>query len=365
MMESGKQLRIGIVGAGFISAFHVRALQSVDGVRLVAMCDADSQKAEALSGAGVAGFTSLERMFAEARPDFVHILTPPAAHAGLAVECMERSAGVFIEKPVAASSADGRTIAGVAARTGRIAGVNHNALYHPAFQRLTEAIAGRRLGGIEHVTATVNVPLRQLNTGDHGHWMFQKPGNIVLEQGPHPLSQIVRLVGKVRKISTLVSGEQTLNTGVPFFNTWQISLECERGTASCFLSFGREHMDNWIQVIGQDGSAFADLRRNRVGFTGKSRYLEPVEYLLHGLRDGSSIAGQSLSQFTGYVRGFLGLGPAADTFSQGILASIQAFYGNVRSHGRPPVGLDEACAVVEACEGIGANVAVEPGRIYA
>ena len=45
----------------------------------------------------------------------------------------------------------------------------------------------------------------QLATGQTGQWMFAEPGNIILELGPHPLSALVRLMGPVESVKTVVS----------------------------------------------------------------------------------------------------------------------------------------------------------------
>src|SRR5262249_10330909 len=138
-------------------------------------------------------------------------------------------------------------------------GVNHNAVFHPAFQRLLADIKAGKLGRVEHVVSTNNLPLAQLEAGEHDHWMFRQTTNVLFEQGPHPLSQICELLGDVERVGVMTSARRTLRTGTPFESTWQMSLACRRGTADLFLSFGRTFPEAFLHAIGQDGSAHVDL----------------------------------------------------------------------------------------------------------
>ena len=237
-------------------------------------------------------------------------------------------------------------------RHGGLIGVNHNNTCHPAFLRLVSAIQEWRLGELEHVTVCVNVPLRQLNAGQHSHWMFRAPGNIVLEQAPHPLSQICFLLGAVNRASSLVSGEITLNSGLPFYTSWQSSLLCERGSAQLFMGFGKEYFDFWLHAVGQDGAALVDLRRNIFRLSEKTRFLDPVDNLVDAFRNASRITGQSSMNFSDYVLGFLKLRTAADPFSTGMRLSITRFYEDLASGRSPREGIEQGAAVVEACDAI-------------
>jgi predicted dehydrogenase len=213
-------------------------------------------------------------------------------------------------------------------------------------------IEGWRLGRVEHVTACVNVPLRQLSAGQHDHWMFRDFGNIVMEQAPHSLSQIQALLGPIQNSSASVSGLTQLRTGVPFYDTWQVSLECERGTAQLFLAFGREYQESSLHVIGQDGSAFVDLRRNTLRVADKSRFIEPADNLRDALQNARASASQGIANFLGYGLGFLQLRPPADAFSLSIATSVGRFYEALQQGKEPAMGLEEGAGIVRACESI-------------
>src|SRR5947209_9919339 len=91
-------IRAAIVGAGYVSAYHLRALQSLDYVSVVGIADTDQGRAHKTAAEfGIAGvFTNLEDM-AAARPDVVHILTPPALHRELAIQALNMGSHVLVE----------------------------------------------------------------------------------------------------------------------------------------------------------------------------------------------------------------------------------------------------------------------------
>ena len=349
-------MRVAFAGAGVIADAHARALRAVPGVRLAAVCDLSAAKASSFQRRyGVPEcYSSLAEMRRSTPVDVVHILLPPAAHAQAAIECLESGWDVFVEKPLGISSAECERIAAVIAavseRARRRVGVNHNYTFNPAFRKLLRDVHDRQFGRIEHAIVSFNMPLRQLAAGQHGSWIFASPGNIVLELGPHTIGCITRLFGEAQAAAVSVSGRTTLRTGQPFYDTWQMSFQCERGTAQCLLSVGKEFLDAWLYIVGQDGSAWVDLMRGTYRRSRKTPYLRPVDDLADAWSAGKGYLRDGLGRFAGYVGGFLGLRPAADLFNETMVSSIAAFYAALRRDAEPPIGLSEGARAIRACE---------------
>jgi len=96
-------LRAGIVGLGAISFEHIEKLKVVDGVEIAGICDLDPLVGSAVAeryGIGPV-FTDFGELLAEARPDAVHVLTPPASHRPLVLQALDAGAHVLVEKPIA------------------------------------------------------------------------------------------------------------------------------------------------------------------------------------------------------------------------------------------------------------------------
>lgn len=101
--------RVAIVGTGGIAAVHADNLARTNGrAELVAACDVDQGRLDAFAEKhSIPGtYLSLADLLAEAKPDIVHLCTPPMFHIGQAIECLEAGVHVLSEKPPALSLAD-------------------------------------------------------------------------------------------------------------------------------------------------------------------------------------------------------------------------------------------------------------------
>jgi predicted dehydrogenase len=245
--QISQPIRVGIVGAGFIARFHAQALKKLPGVTLEAVCDRDQTRAATLQQAFRIPrlFTSIAAMSRGVVLDAVHVLVPPAAHANTAIGCLDKGWHVLVEKPFATTPEECRDIEDAALRAGRFVGVNHNLTFLPSFLGLISDIRSRRLGRIESVFVCWNMPLPPLATGQTGHWMFAELGNIILELGPHPLSAIVRLMGRVFRHMADVIRLRTRPSAVLLLGGWKLSrLFCPRRRPGRFCDgrFDTQHL---------------------------------------------------------------------------------------------------------------------------
>jgi predicted dehydrogenase len=359
-LKTSAPLRVGFLGAGVISAPHALALKNLPHARLVAICDKDAAKAQALGRQWNVNsiFDSLPDMLSEAALDVVHILLPPSAHASAAIECLESGAHIFVEKPFCTTARDCAAVEQAAARANRLAGVNHNLTYMPGILRLFDEIRALRLGAVEHVTVAYNLMMPALAAGQHGHWMFGSQERLLLELGPHPLSVICRLLGRATASATALDGYWKLNNGQPFYDTWQTSLICDRGTAQMMLSVGREYLNTWVHVIGQDGEALVDLRRNTFRISEKTRYMR-TDNLVDAWRNSRGLMADSLRNFSSYLKGAIGLKPVYELQNISVGGSVNAFYDALTGGSKFPASAAEGTAVVEACESI-----IESGKSF-
>jgi predicted dehydrogenase len=338
-------VRVGLLGAGGIAEAHAAALKSLSpDVELVAITDVDPLKAGRLAERWNvrSTFSSIESMQASAQPDVVHVLLPPEMHAAFAVRSMAGGAHVFVEKPLCISDSECREIETAAAHFDRLVGVNHNVTFEPAFLRLIETIGARRLGAIQHVSVFWSVPFG-LNTFDAPLYRREGPGAVILETGPHPLSLVVRLLGEVKAAAVLASAETSER-----LDTWQASLQCERGTAQAFIAIGRPFLDARVHVVGEDGSATADLPLDIVSVVENTRYTALFSKFADALQQARAIAGTATRRFVDRVSR-IPAGGATDDGAAIIRASITQFYQALRAGAEPRVSLTEGLAVVRSC----------------
>ena len=123
---SGLPTRVGLVGAGYIAEFHARALQAIDNVALVCVCDPNVERAHAFADAWNIAlvFDSFTTMLAEAGLNSVHILTPPDQHFAPAKAALEAGLHVMVEKPMCATAEEAERLAELAGEKGLYLGVS-------------------------------------------------------------------------------------------------------------------------------------------------------------------------------------------------------------------------------------------------
>lgn len=347
------QIRVAIVGAGYVANFHLEAMAGVPGVEIVAICDPDVERARAQAKRwGVPKVLASVEELAGLEVDVAHVLTPPDIHVRVTRQLLEAGIGAFVEKPLALSSREARELAELAAARGAPLGVNHNNLHHPAFSRLLAWVRAGRVGRVEHVRICLAVPLGQLDAGDFSHWMFRSPENIVFEQAPHPFSQLHALIGRVKEARTTLLATRELHPGQIFHERWLVAARGERGTAEIYMSFGRPFHHWTMEVLGTDGCAEVDLGHNVFSFEEKTSWLDFWNAFLAGRRRARSLKRDTRGNLLGYALYTLGLGRRADSFFRGMQGSIAAFYAALRAGEAPPVDALGGAEVLEWCEAV-------------
>ncbi len=115
-------IRVAIIGTGGIAGAHIQAWDACeDRIERVAAVDIDEARVRAFAEKHVIPhtYTDAGEMLREQRPHLVHIATPPALHAPLAIQCLEAGAHVLCEKPLVGSLRELDAIADAEARTGK------------------------------------------------------------------------------------------------------------------------------------------------------------------------------------------------------------------------------------------------------
>jgi myo-inositol 2-dehydrogenase / D-chiro-inositol 1-dehydrogenase len=119
-------MRVGIVGAGWIGAQHYRILTSLEGVGVVAVCDVDRERAEALtSGTEARVYLDWREMFDREDMTAVIICPPPLLHREPTVAALGRGLPVYLEKPIARTLEDAAVIVEAAERSGTVCAIGY------------------------------------------------------------------------------------------------------------------------------------------------------------------------------------------------------------------------------------------------
>ena len=140
-------LRAGIVGGGWIARVHVPAIDAADGVELVAACDIDRAKAEAIAGPrGAQAYERWEEMLERERLDVLWVCTPPLHHRDPVLAALAAGIHVYLEKPIARTMDDAEAIVAAAGAGPGICVVGYQWHATELLDDVRAALAGQRVG---------------------------------------------------------------------------------------------------------------------------------------------------------------------------------------------------------------------------
>lgn len=357
-MEAGGTVvpgkRVGLVGAGYIARAHLAALRGLPDMRIGAIIDPQTSAAEALAreAGGAAVFANVAAALAADAFDRAHVLVPPHLHHEVALELIGTGKPVLLEKPAAVSGTECAALLAAAARTLTMVGVNQNFIHHPAFARLRGILKEQKLGRAVQVSCIYNMPLRQLAARQFGHWMFRAPGNILLEQAVHPLSQIVALIGTPVSVAATAGAPMAIAPGHEFYPRVSVALQGARLPAQLGFAVGQEFPAWRLSVVCEDGVVCADMITNRVTVEGRTRWLDAVDMPVSAFRSTAGVMRQAVGNLFGYAMTTAGVRKGGDAFQQSMGASIAAFHRAVDGGVAPEADLAFGAGLVAVCEQI-------------
>jgi predicted dehydrogenase/nucleoside-diphosphate-sugar epimerase len=136
-------LRVAFIGAGAMARNHLDAIRRAAlPARVVGVHDPLADRAQELAAlAGAQAYPSVAALLDDARPDVVHVCTPPAAHVAGARAALEAGAHVYVEKPFALNAADAEALLALAERQARLVCAGHQQLFDPALTALFDRAA--------------------------------------------------------------------------------------------------------------------------------------------------------------------------------------------------------------------------------
>ena len=121
-------LKVAIVGCGKIADDHAEQIQRIKDCEIVAVCDREPLMARQICQRFPIKqhFSDLDILLAEAKPDVVHITTPPQSHFSIAKQCLEAGSHVYVEKPFAIDEQARRIEISIGTRTFNYQIQNYN-----------------------------------------------------------------------------------------------------------------------------------------------------------------------------------------------------------------------------------------------
>jgi predicted dehydrogenase len=170
---------VAVIGLGYWGPNLVRNLNELPAADVVAVCDLRHDALESVRRRFPALSTTpnVEEILADERIEAVVIATPVSTHFALADAALAAGKHVFVEKPLAASTAEAEELVRRARKRRRVLMPGHTFLYSPPVEAIRDLIASGELGDIYFISASrVNLGLHQADVG------------VAWDLGPHDFS---------------------------------------------------------------------------------------------------------------------------------------------------------------------------------
>ncbi|WP_233809604.1 Gfo/Idh/MocA family protein [Paraburkholderia sp. HP33-1] len=265
-MTETSPMKVGIVGAGNISATYVANLQTFDFLDVRSICAVHEQHARAVAQQFDLKTSSLDDMLSDSDIELIVNLTTPLSHYDVTKKALLGGKHVYSEKPLGVSLIEADELMSIArARELRLGCAPDTFLGggHQLTRRLYDE------GGIgEAISATAMVMLPGHETWHPNPGFFYGPGGgPMMDVGPYYLTNLVALLGPVKEVlgSTKITRvERKVKTGprvgdvikvlVPTHVTGIMQFHCG-ATVSVVTSFDvLKHKHNPIELYGSRGS---------------------------------------------------------------------------------------------------------------
>ncbi len=194
-------VKIGIIGCGNISSIYFQTAQRLDILEVAACADLDLERAKARAAEyGIPKACSVDELLADPEIQIVVNLTIPKAHFEVCQAALDAGKHTYVEKPLALTREQGRTLLETANAKGLRVGGAPDTFLGAGLQACRKVIDDGLIG--EPVAATAFML-------GHGHetWhpdpeFYYKPGGGPLfDMGPYYLTALVSLMGPITRIA--------------------------------------------------------------------------------------------------------------------------------------------------------------------
>jgi predicted dehydrogenase len=197
ILGANNDIRIAIVGLRKKGKEHIDIFGRVPGVRIVALCDADTKfldiEAEKFKARNqkVATYVDYRRLLDDKDIDAVIIVTPDHWHALMTVWACQAGKDVYVEKPLSHNIWEGRKMVEAARKYQRIVQTGSQDRSDVGLIPLVEYIRQGNLGNIKLVRA-ISYNLRESIGRVNGPQAIPETVDYNLFQGPAPLVPLMR-----------------------------------------------------------------------------------------------------------------------------------------------------------------------------
>jgi len=203
-----KTYGVGIMGAGNISAAYLRLAPLFKNLEVRAIADVIPEAAKKRAEEYKVAAQTPDELLKNSELDVIVNLTVPAAHFGVSKAILSSGKHAYSEKPFVLSVEEGIQLKALAAEHNLKVGSAPDTFLGGAHQQARSIIDSGKLGKI--ASGTMHVMSRGM---EHWHpnpdFFFQVGGGPILDLGPYYITDLINLVGPIKRVSAFTGMART------------------------------------------------------------------------------------------------------------------------------------------------------------
>ena len=134
-----EKVKIGLLGAGHLGKIHLKLLKEIEGYEVVGFYDSNEEiAAQVAADFGVKAYSSQQALIAQC--DALDIVTPTTAHYACAVAALKKFKHIFIEKPLATTTAEASELVKLVDEARVKCMIGHVERFNPALLSLNKKL---------------------------------------------------------------------------------------------------------------------------------------------------------------------------------------------------------------------------------
>ena len=351
-------MRVAIAGCGQFSRAHISALQKIQGLEIVAVCDQDPWRAREVAGLtrGAQAYGDLEAMLQRAHPNVVHILTPPATHASLAIQAIQAGCHVLVEKPMALNIQEADRMIEAAQAHGVKLSTNHNYLFNPCILRACQLVKHGTIGQVIYVEGYYGLSETGGYTSIAGrsHWAWRLPGSAFTNFLPHLIYLLLEFLPEEASVAGV-----TMTQGARFGEPpTELAVLLRGGTSASgamTISMRARPYAKFLNLYGTQGIIHADLATDVCTLHRAQRLPGMITKVLFNLEESAQLATGTIVNTARVAMGIL-------TRDPGLHGHLREFYARLREDKELPVSGEDGKRMVAIMEQVWAKTPTWPSR---
>ncbi len=327
-------LKVAIVGCGKIADDHASQIQRIARCQIVGVCDRNLLMAKQLYERFPIKryYNDLFELLSYARPDVVHVTTPPQSHFEIAKVCLEHGCHVYVEKPFTVCATDAHRLVAMAEEKSLKLTVGHDAQFSNVARRMRALVQSGYLGGTPvHMESCYCYDLSdpayaRALLGDKQHWVRRLPGKLLQNIISHGVARIAEfLTSDAPEVIAygFVSPRLRSMREAELIDELRVII-CEEQRTTAYFTFSSQMRPSLheFRIYGPKNGLFVDQDHEMLIKLRGAKFKSYVDKFLPPV----SVASQVLGQLSTNLKSFLG---RDFHMKAGMKYLIESFYSSI------------------------------------